>query len=109
MFIPLIFTCYLDPPRGAEYWIPTDSRFTHAEDLVSYIRSHNEHTKYFCIGVAGYPDGHPDRLVAKEEEIRYLKAKVDAGADFITSQLFYDVNNFLGWVDSVRENGMFTS
>ncbi|KAI3604823.1 methylenetetrahydrofolate reductase [Moniliophthora roreri] len=84
-----------DPPRGKEEWIPIDPRFQHGVDLVSYIRSKGEFKDHFCIGVAAYPDGHPDKLVSPEAELDSLKAKVDAGADFIITQLFYDTENFL--------------
>lgn len=42
-----------DPPRGEEYWIPTDPRFQHAEDLVKYIKEHPTFSGHFCVGVAG--------------------------------------------------------
>ncbi|KAJ7583055.1 methylenetetrahydrofolate reductase-domain-containing protein [Mycena floridula] len=96
-----------DPPRGKEEWIPVDPRFQHGVDLVSYIRSSPEFSSHFCIGVAGYPDGHADNLGhSEEEEIQFLKAKVDAGADFIITQLFYDVDQFLRWVEKLRTNGI---
>ncbi|KIM79705.1 hypothetical protein PILCRDRAFT_823250 [Piloderma croceum F 1598] len=94
-----------DPPRGEEEWIPVDPNFTHGVDLVSYIRSSREFSSYFCIGVAGYPDGH-DKDTAEDAELNYLKAKVDAGADFIMTQLFYDVDGFLQWVKKVRAKGI---
>jgi methylenetetrahydrofolate reductase (NADPH) len=112
-----------DPPRGEEEWIPVDPNFTHGVDLVSYIRSSREFSSYFCIGVAGhsiylrvvpallihvfilgYPDGH-DKDTAEDVELNYLKAKVDAGADFIMTQLFYDVDGFVQWVKKVRAKG----
>ncbi len=65
-----------DPPRGEEYWIPTDPRFTHALDLVTYIKSNPEFSSSFCVGVAAYPDGHADREVDAETELEHLKAKV---------------------------------
>ncbi|KAF6763901.1 methylenetetrahydrofolate reductase-domain-containing protein [Ephemerocybe angulata] len=95
-----------DPPRGKEEWIPSDPRFTHAIDLVRYIRSVPEYSSHFCIGVAGYPDGHPDSPLSEDAEIDNLKAKVDAGADFIITQLFYDVDQFLRWVKKVRAKGI---
>jgi len=55
----------------------------------------------------GYPDGHPDHDVSEEAELDNLKAKVDAGADFIITQLFYDVEGFLEWVKRVRAKGVF--
>ena len=43
----------VDPPRGEEYWIPTDPRFSHAIDLLSYIKNTPEFASHFCVGVAG--------------------------------------------------------
>ncbi|GLB34715.1 putative methylenetetrahydrofolate reductase [Lyophyllum shimeji] len=95
-----------DPPRGREEWIPTDPRFNHATDLVKFIRSSPEFATEFCIGVAAYPDGHGDNLLDEEAELTFLKEKVDAGADFIVTQLFYDVDRFLQWLKRVREKGI---
>ncbi|TFK30211.1 methylenetetrahydrofolate reduct [Coprinopsis marcescibilis] len=95
-----------DPPRGEEEWIPSDTRFTHAIDLVSYIRASPEYSSHFCIGVAAYPDGHTDGSLGEDEELDHLKAKVDAGADFIVTQLFYDVDRFLTWLQKVRAKGI---
>ncbi|KIY49793.1 MTHFR-domain-containing protein [Fistulina hepatica ATCC 64428] len=94
-----------DPPRGQEEWMPTDSRFTHGIDLVTYIRE-SQWADDFCVGVAAYPDGHSDYTVDEETEIVLLKEKVDAGAEFIVTQLFYDVNRFLSWVGKVRAAGI---
>ncbi|KAF9014000.1 methylenetetrahydrofolate reductase-domain-containing protein [Cyathus striatus] len=95
-----------DPPRGEEEWIPSDPRFTHGIDLVSYIRSLPDYSSHFCIGVAAYPDGHADSSLDEDEELDYLKAKVDAGSDFIVTQLFYDVDRFLEWQKKVRAKGI---
>ncbi|KAM5532333.1 hypothetical protein V8D89_014012 [Ganoderma adspersum] len=94
-----------DPPRGSEHWIPTDSRFQHGADLVGYIKSTPEFA-HFCVGVAAYPDGHPDRETDEDGELDHLKAKVDAGAEFIITQLFYDVDGFLQWIKKVRAKGI---
>jgi len=59
---------------------------------------------YLCPLLA-YPDGHTDSLVDEDQEIAHLKEKVDAGADFIVTQLFYDVDGFLGWAKKVRQQG----
>ncbi|KAF9067554.1 methylenetetrahydrofolate reductase-domain-containing protein [Rhodocollybia butyracea] len=95
-----------DPPRGKEEWIATDPRFQHALDLVTYIRSHPEFSSHFCIGVAAYPEGHPDHLVDEETEMKLLKEKIDAGADFIITQVFYDEEKFISWVKQVRQRGI---
>ncbi|KAF8733430.1 Methylenetetrahydrofolate reductase, partial [Rhizoctonia solani] len=94
-----------DPPRGEEYWIPTDPRFQHAEDLVTYIKQHPKFGNHFCIGVAGYPDGHSEGG-SEEEQLTHLKRKVEAGAEFIITQLFYDVEKFKSWLRKVRNTGI---
>lgn len=95
-----------DPPRGKEEWLPVDPRFQRGIDLVTYIRAAPQFSDHFCIGVAGYPEGHPDSMATEDELLEQLKQKVDAGADFIVTQLFYDVDQFLHWVRKVREKGI---
>lgn len=78
-----------DPPSGQKF-SPAPDGFSYAADLVAYIR---KHFPEMCIGVAGYPEGHPgtpNRLL----EIEYLKAKVDSGADYIVTQLFFENRDF---------------
>ncbi|KAI0094054.1 methylenetetrahydrofolate reductase-domain-containing protein [Irpex rosettiformis] len=94
-----------DPPRGDESWIPTDVRFQHGVDLVSYIREQPEYAD-FTIGVAAYPDGHTESDESEEHQIGHLKQKIDAGADYIITQLFYDVDGFLRWEKKVRAKGI---
>jgi len=53
----------------------------------------------------GYPDGHADTSADEDTEITRLKQKVDAGADFIVTQLFYDADHFISWYKKVREQG----
>ncbi|EDK37403.2 hypothetical protein PGUG_01501 [Meyerozyma guilliermondii ATCC 6260] len=85
-----------DPPRTEEYWTP-DCDFYSAVDLVKYIKQ--QHGDYFCIGVAGYPEGHVEGSDTSnqnpEKDIPYLEEKIDAGAEFIITQLFYDVDKFM--------------
>lgn len=92
-----------DPPRGATDWVPIENGFDYAVDLVKYIRE--IYGDYFCIGVAAYPEVHLS-ATSREDDIRYLKEKVDAGADFIITQLFYDNEIFLEWVDDCRKSGI---
>ncbi|GAA98329.1 uncharacterized protein L969DRAFT_46608 [Mixia osmundae IAM 14324] len=93
-----------DPPRGEEYSIPDQaSDFRHAIDLVRYIR--REYPDQFCIGVAGYPEGHSDSE-GKQDDVAILKMKQEAGAHFIVTQLFYDVDIFLQWHDTCRSQGI---
>jgi len=87
-----------DRPSGMVYDKSRDS-FQHAIDLVKFVRRFNDsgahpHRRGFGIGVAGFPEGHPatpNRMV----EMEYFKAKVDAGADYIVTQLFFDNRDFL--------------
>ncbi|KAG9318613.1 methylenetetrahydrofolate reductase-domain-containing protein [Chiua virens] len=95
-----------DPPRGQEHWTPIDSRFTSGLDLVKYIRSSEEYSPHFCIGVAAYPEGHPGNDTNEEDNIDILKQKVDAGAEFIVTQLFYDSDRFIAWIRKVRSKGI---
>jgi len=92
-----------DPPRAEEAWVATDEGFKYAKDLVRYIRS--SYGNHFDIGVAGYPEGCDDQE-DRELLLDHLKEKVDAGASFIVTQMFYDVDNFLVWTRKVRENGI---
>ena len=87
-----------DVPADKSDWDRSTDAFQHAADLVAYIRKFNESgdhpdSRGFGIGVAGFPEGHPgtpNRLA----EMDYLKAKVDAGADYIVTQLFFDNHDF---------------
>jgi methylenetetrahydrofolate reductase (NADPH) len=69
--------------------------FKHAADLVSFIRNYKGHSdpRGFGIGVAGFPEGHP-ATPNRALEMDFLKAKVDAGADYIVTQLFFDNRDF---------------
>ncbi|MDO4409860.1 MAG: methylenetetrahydrofolate reductase [NAD(P)H] [Akkermansia sp.] len=87
-----------DPPHGTVNYNHSADEFQHAADLVAFIRKYNDSGNHpdpqgFAIGVAGFVEGHPatpNRL----KEMEYLKAKVDAGADYICTQLFFDNHNF---------------
>ncbi|KAI1399485.1 methylenetetrahydrofolate reduct [Hypoxylon fuscum] len=92
-----------DPPREKEKWVATDGGFQYARDLVAHIRK--TYGNHFDIGVAGYPEGCDDN---KDEDLLldHLKEKVDMGATFIVTQMFYDADNFVRWVGKVRERGI---
>jgi methylenetetrahydrofolate reductase (NADPH) len=91
-----------DPPRGEE-WKQVEGGFAHAADLVRFIRQ--EHGNHFGICVAGYPEGHID-CTSYQDDLKHLKEKVDAGADLIITQLFYDIDLFLKFVKDCRELGI---
>ena len=96
-----------DPPRGTRSWKPGDlsgSFCARAIDLVRLIRE--EFGDYFCVVVAGHPEGHP-ASESREDEINHLKEKMDAGADLIMTQFFYDCDSFLLFVKTCREAGIF--
>ncbi|KAF2094445.1 methylenetetrahydrofolate reduct [Rhizodiscina lignyota] len=107
-----------DPPRHDEYRRGDTAQgegsewaFTWAIDLVTYIRK--EHGDYFCIGVAAYPEGHWDSAhpddQSREFDLPYLVEKTKAGADFIMTQLFYDLEAYKKFVALLRghESGVF--
>lgn len=94
-----------DPPRGEEYHVPNGSGFEHAVDLVRYIKE--QYGDWFCVGVAAYPEGHCEGADTSNQsmlqDMPFLKQKVEAGADFIITQLFYDVEKFLSFETAVRQ------
>jgi methylenetetrahydrofolate reductase (NADPH) len=101
-----------DPPRREEYRDAEDSEddggqdFNWAIDLVKYIRK--THGDYFCIGVAAYPEGHAEEShplgQSVEHDLPYLVQKVQAGADFIQTQLFFDIEAYEHFENTLREH-----
>ncbi|HQI80668.1 MAG TPA: methylenetetrahydrofolate reductase [NAD(P)H] [Deltaproteobacteria bacterium] len=91
-----------DPPAGHTGWTAPPDGFHHAVDLVSFIKTS---FPTMSIGVAGFPEGHPEtpnRLL----EIDHLKAKVDAGADYIITQLFFDNRDFYDFCERCELAGI---
>ncbi|KAK2048846.1 methylenetetrahydrofolate reductase [Colletotrichum somersetense] len=101
-----------DPPRKSEYRDAEDSDVDDAEDfvwavdLVRYIRKN--YGDYFCIGVAAYPEGHADEShplgQSFEHDLPYLVEKVQAGADFIMTQLFFDIKAYDKFENTLKEH-----
>ncbi|BDG08236.1 methylenetetrahydrofolate reductase [NAD(P)H] [Anaeromyxobacter paludicola] len=93
-----------DPPRGAKDFQPHPDGFRYASELVAFIRSQPERWR-FCIGAGAYPEGHPETpdLV---RDLANLKAKVDAGVDFLVTQLFFDNQAHFRFVDRARAAGI---
>lgn len=92
-----------DPPRNASYDASRDA-FRHAADLVRFIRRWEERqhlSERLTLGVAGFPEGHPDSR-NRLREMDFLKAKVDEGADYICTQLFFDNHAFFDFRDRCR-------
>ncbi|PWH13073.1 MAG: methylenetetrahydrofolate reductase [NAD(P)H] [Anaerolineae bacterium] len=91
-----------DPPKDVPNYSPPADGFRYAADLVAYIKKHFPH---MGIGVAGFPEGHPEtpnRLL----EMEYLKAKVDCGADYICTQLFFDNRDFYDFCERCEIAGI---
>ncbi|CAI5458920.1 unnamed protein product [Closterium sp. Yama58-4] len=101
-----------DPPHGQDKFVAAEGGFSCALDLVKHIRA--KYGDYFGITVAGYPEAHPDAISGPDgatpeeyqKDLEYLKAKMDAGADLIVTQLFYDVDIFLKFVSDCRAMGV---
>lgn len=91
-----------DPPKGETEFQPAPDGFRYAAELVAFLR---ERHPDFCIGVAGYPEKHPEAPLINDDILR-LKDKVDAGADFITTQLFLDNRVYFDFVEKCRAVGI---
>ena len=90
-----------DPPQGAADWTPHPDGFHHSVELVREAVAH----QWFSIAVAGFPEVHP-RAESREADLRYLKEKVDAGADVVITQLFFDNEDYYRYVEDVRRLGV---
>jgi methylenetetrahydrofolate reductase (NADPH) len=90
-----------DPPRGESGFVPVEGGFDHATDLIRHIRHH------FPFGVAGacYPEGHVESA-DMDSDLDYVKRKVDEGADFLVTQLFYDNRYFFDFMDRAAKAGI---
>lgn len=75
--------------------------YHYASELVAIIKEYGD----FCVGGACYPEGHPDST-NKKEDIKNLKKKVDAGCEFLTTQMFFDNNIFYNFLYKAREAGI---
>jgi methylenetetrahydrofolate reductase (NADPH) len=90
-----------DPPRGQTGFVRPEGGFGHASELVSFIRqSHG-----FCLAGACYPEKHPE-AVDLATDILNLKRKVDAGVDFLITQLFFDEADYFRFVERARSAGI---
>lgn len=90
-----------DLPPGMNAIPESDGGFCYASDLVPFVRDRHD----FCIGVAGYPEYHPQSL-NPTRDLEMLKKKIDEGAHFIITQLFFDNPQFYRWRDAVRGMGI---
>lgn len=97
-----IMTLRGDPPKGATEFQSTAGGLLHANELVALLKA--QHAD-FCLGVGGYPEKHPEAPSA-DADLAHLRRKVDAGADFVTTQLFFDNAHYYRFVDRARAAGI---
>jgi methylenetetrahydrofolate reductase (NADPH) len=91
-----------DPPKGEATFVPPPDGFTHAEELVSFIKSEG---LPFCIGGAAHPEGHMENA-SRQADLDNLKRKVDAGVEFLICQLFFDNAFYFDFVERARKAGI---
>lgn len=94
-----------DPPKEQMDWVPQKDHFKYSSELVSFIRQ--EYGDYFSIGVAGFPEGHP-LAQSVEADADILKQKIDAGGDFVMTQLFFDNQFYFDYVKRLKVRGVAT-
>ena len=107
--VPGILALRGDLPKGNPTYDRSRDAFHYGADLVSFIRNFNRDLRTplekFRVGVAGFPEGHPETQ-NRLKEMDYLKQKVDAGADYICTQLFFNNHSFLDFRDRCRVAGI---
>jgi len=99
-----------DPPQGADDYDRGQDDFPFAEDLVREVASFNKEQELggktgFGIGVAGFPEGHPETQ-NRLKEMDFFKRKIDAGADYIATQLFFDNRDFYDFCERCELAGI---
>ncbi len=97
-----IMTLRGDPPKGASEFTVAPDGLRYANELVTLLK---ERHPEFCLGVGGYPERHPE-APSLEVDLDHLKRKVDAGAAFVTTQLFFDNAVYYRFVDQCRARGI---
>jgi len=90
-----------DPPKGEKLFSNRAGDFHYASDLIDFAAKQNR----FCIAAAGYPEAHPESE-SSDTDIAYLKQKVDKGAHFLVTQLFFDNAYYFDFVDRARKAGI---
>lgn len=91
-----------DAPAGGGAFVAPEGGFRYASELVQFIRDEDFG---FCLGGACYPEGHVE-TASREEDLAHLKAKVDAGLDFVITQLFFDNAFYFDFVERAHRAGI---
>ncbi len=91
-----------DAPKGATTFTPTTGGLRYASELVALLKARHPD---FCLGVGGYPEKHPE-AVSFEADLDALKQKIESGASFITTQLFFDNSIYHRFVDKCRKHAI---
>ena len=91
-----------DAPEGEESWTPAPDGLEYCYELIKLIRTHGD---FFSIGVAGFPEGHVD-CPDKETDSKYLKIKIDAGGEFVITQLFFDNKDYFEYLERAKKVGV---
>lgn len=97
-----IMTLRGDPPKGQAEFVPYQDGLRYGSDLVALLKARHAD---FCLGVGGYPEKHPE-APSLETDLDNLKRKVDAGASFVTTQLFFDNAVYYRFVEKCRARGI---
>ena len=91
-----------DPPKGETEFVPCPDGLRYASDLIALIR---QNFPDMCLGAGAYPEKHPE-AASMEDDMRHLKIKADAGASFLTTQLFFDNAHYFKFLDACRALGI---
>ena len=91
-----------DPPKGETEFVPCPDGLRYASDLIALIR---ENFPDMCLGAGAYPEKHP-AAATMEDDLAHLKIKADAGASFLTTQLFFDNAHYFSFLDACRARGI---
>jgi len=97
-----IMTLRGDPPKGDTTFTPAPDGLRYASELVTLLKARHAD---FCLGVAGYPEKHPEAATL-DSDLDNLKRKIDNGGGFITTQLFFDNTAYYRYVDRCRDRGI---
>ncbi|HVY31767.1 MAG TPA: methylenetetrahydrofolate reductase [NAD(P)H] [Polyangiaceae bacterium] len=90
-----------DPPKGSTTFVKTEGGFGHASELVSFVKKRGK----FCIAGACYPEKHPE-AISLEHDLEMVKHKVDVGAEFLITNLFFDNTDYFDFVKRARAIGI---